>query len=288
MALYILYRIGFFLVNSLPLKFAYGLACFVADTCYLVQHKDRESVIKNIGTILGGTTDRRTLRRMARELYRNFAKYLVDFFRSSNIDTEYVKKFVNVEGAGNIDAALDRGKGVVALSAHIGNWELGGSIISLIGYPLSAVVLPHSNKKIDNFFKKQRLVGKVAPIDIGIALKECYRLLKANKVLGLLGDRDFTKSGLMLDFFGKKTLFPKGPAVFSYRLGSAIVPTLVVREPDDTFRITFEEPIYADQDMAEDAAILELTKKCAQVMESYVRRYPTQWYIFRDMWSKDE
>ena len=273
---------------SLPLSFAYGLAYFIGDLCYAARHSDRRSVIKNMGTISGRTADPRVLRRMARELYRNFAKYLVDFFRSSGIDEDYVKKFVKVEGTGNIDAALAKGKGVVALSAHIGNWELGGSVISLIGYPLSAVVLPHANKKIDDFFKKQRLAAKLTPIEMGISLKECYRLLKSNHVLGLLGDRDFTGNGLMIDFFGKKTLFPKGPAVFSYRLGSAIVPTLIVRRPDDTFSLIFEEPIYADRDKPEDEAVFELTKKCASIIESYVRRYPTQWYVFRDMWSKDE
>ena len=279
---------GYFLVMSLPLKFSYGLACFFADVCYATYRKDREAIIKNLETIAGPKNDRRTYKSMARELYRNFAKYLVDFFRFSKIDEEYVKKFVKVEGTHNIDSAMARGKGVVAMSAHIGNWELGGSVIALIGYPMSAVVLPHRNKKIDDFFRKQRLIGKFIPIEIGAAIKECYRVLRSNNILGLLGDRDFTKNGLVLDFFGRKTLFPKGPAAFAYRLGSAIVPTLIVRQPDDTFLMVFEEPIYADMNKTEDDAVLELAKSCASIIERYVKRYPTQWYIFKDMWSKDE
>ena len=288
MALYILYRVGYFLVISLPLRFSYGLATYAADICYIAHPKDRKAIIKNLETILGGKNDRRALKRMTRELYRNFAKYLVDFFRSSKIDEEYVKKFVKIEGAHNIDKAMSKGKGVIAMSAHIGNWELGGSVIAMIGYPISAVVLPHRNKKIGDFFKNQRLIGKLIPIEIGAAVKECYRVLKSNKILGLLGDRDFTKNGLMLDFFGKKTLFPKGPATFSYRLGSPIVPTLIVRQPDDTFSMIFEEPISADMNKAEDEAVLELASRCASIIEGYVKRYPTQWYIFKDMWSKDE
>jgi KDO2-lipid IV(A) lauroyltransferase len=193
-----------------------------------------------------------------------------------------------VEGTKNIDTALVRGKGVIMLSAHIGNWELGGSIVSMIGYPLSAVVLPHRNKKINEFFKRQRLAGKFTPIEMGVSVKECYKLLKKNMALALLGDRDFNKNGLMLDFFGKKTLFPKGPSVFSYRLGAAIVPTLMVREPDDTFRLIFKEPIYADTGKPEEEAVLELAGRCSSIIEDYVKTYPTQWYIFKDMWSKDE
>ena len=288
MALYLLYRIGYFLVNLFPLNFSYGLASFAAYICYLANGRDRASVIKNLETIVGAGTDKRVLRRLARELYRNFAKYLVDFFRSAKVSKEYVGKFVQVEGAHNIDAALARGKGVIMLSAHIGNWELGGSVISLLGYPVSAVVLSHKNKKIDDFFKRQRLLGKLTPIEMGIALKTCYKLLNSNKVLALLGDRDFTKNGLMFYFFGKKTLFPRGALVLSYRLGASIIPTVMTRKPDDTFSIRFEEPICADKNKPEDDAIFELGKKCANRIESYVRQYPTQWYVFKDMWSKDE
>ncbi|MFA5143777.1 MAG: lysophospholipid acyltransferase family protein [Candidatus Omnitrophota bacterium] len=288
MVLYILYRIGYFLVNVLPLKAAYGLASFIAGLCYMIQRGDRAAVIKNLRTIVLPAPGEPELRRMARELYRNFAKYLVDFFRFSKIDEEYVNRFVKVEGRHNIDSALAKKCGAVLVSAHIGNWELGGSAISLLGYPMSAVVLTHRNKKIDAFFRRQRLRGKLTPIEIGASLKACYHILKSNRLLGLLGDRDFTGNGLMLDFFGKKTLFPKGPSVFGYRLGAPLIPTLIIRRPDDTFCLSFEEPIYADRSKPEDAAVMELAGKCAAIIETYVRRYPTQWYIFKDMWSKDE
>ncbi|MDD3905138.1 MAG: lysophospholipid acyltransferase family protein [Candidatus Omnitrophica bacterium] len=288
MALYILYRIAHFLVNVLPLKASYGLASFLAYIYYLASRRDRMSIIRNMEIISGGITDPEKLKRMARELYLNFAKYLVDFFRSSKIDAEYVKRFAKFEGIHNLDNALKRGKGVILLSAHIGNWELGGFVISMSGYPVSAVALTHPNKKIDDFFKRQRLAGSLTPIEIGMGLKSCYKVLRSNNVLGLLGDRDFTKNGLMLDFFGKKTLFPKGPSVFSYRLGSAVVPTFITREPDDSFRVVFETPMLTDQNKSEEDAVLELGKKCASIIESYVRLYPTQWYIFKDMWSKDE
>ncbi|MDD5428583.1 MAG: lysophospholipid acyltransferase family protein [Candidatus Omnitrophica bacterium] len=288
MILYILYRIGYFLVNLLPLKFSYRLACAAADICCLFCAKDRRNVIDNLKTISGPGTPPGDLRRMARELYRNFAKYLVDFFRSEKVDEEYVKRFVKVEGARHLDSVLAEGKGAILLSAHIGNWELGGSVVSLIGYPASAVVLSHKNKKIKEFFNKRRLTGKLMPIEMGTSLKACYKLLASNRVLALLGDRDFTKNGLRFDFFGRKTLFPKGPAVFSYRLGAPIIPTLIVRQPDDTFLMTFEEPIRADSAKKEDEAVPELGRKCASIIESYVKKYPTQWYVFKDMWSKDE
>ncbi|MDP3804794.1 MAG: lysophospholipid acyltransferase family protein [Candidatus Omnitrophota bacterium] len=286
--LYLLYRLGIFLAKNFPLKFSYKIACLVADAYYSISYNDRRAVIKNINVVLGHTTPDKESRRIARAVFRNFAKYLVDFFRFSKIDEAYIKKFIRVEGIANLDEALSKGKGAVLLSAHIGNWELGASILSLIGYPTAAVVLSHKHKKINDFFLEQRKMCKVQPIEIGISLKACYKLLKDNKLLALLGDRDFTGNGLNSEFFGQNTLIPKGPSVFSRRIGSAIVPTFMIREDDDTFKLIFEKPIYPDLSMEEGFALKTLTRKCTSIIESYIRKYPAQWYAFKYIWDKDE
>ncbi len=283
MTMYILYRIGYLLVMGLPLRLSYGIACLIADIYYFIAWRDRAALVANIKIILNDDVNDESAKHIARDVFRNFGKYLVDFFRFSKIDQEYIKKFVKVEGLKNIDAARSRGKGVIILSAHMGNWELGGLVLSSIGYPMSAVVLTHQNKRINDFFTRQRKVGKMRPIEIGITLKSCYTILKSNNLLGLMGDRDFTKNGLVIEFFGKKTLIPKGPGALSYRIGSAIVPSFMVREADDTFRLVFEEPIFPIHDQDEDAAIRDLTGRYLKVIESYISRYPTQWYVFKKL-----
>ena len=288
MILYLLYRMGVFFALILPVKFSYFMACLFADGFYCISAKDRKAVTDNLSIIMNGSKDEKTLRGMARQVFRNFAKYLVDFFRFQIIDEDYVKKFVRISGENNMKAALAMGKGAIALSAHIGNWELGGSALSLAGYPVSAVVLTHQNRMINDFFTHQRLKGKVRPIEIGATLKSCYKILRSNNILALLGDRDFTKSGLVLDFFGRPAQIPRGPAAFSYRIGSAIVPTFMIRQPDDTFTLFMEEPILPDPSETEDAAIVNLTKKYLSVIESYIKAYPTQWHVFRNIWSNND
>lgn len=285
MILYILYRIGCSIVMLLPQRTAYRLASLLADIYYTFAVRDRVIVINNLRIVLNGSKSEGQLPRMAREVFRNFAKYLVDFFSFSKMDQDYLKSFVKVEGISNIDKALSRGKGVIMLSAHMGNWELGGPVLSSIGYPISAVVLTHQNKRINDFFTRQRLAGRMNPIEIGISLKSCYRILKSNSLLALLGDRDFTKNGIRLEFFGNKALIPRGAAVLSHRLGAAIVPSFMVRQDDDTFILTMEEPIFPNPEEDEEAAVINLTKKYLSVIESYVRRYPTQWFIFKNIWN---
>ena len=152
---------------------------------------------------------------------------------------------------------------------------------------MNAVVLAHQNKMINDFFTRQRMRGKVKPIEVGISLRSCYSALKANGLLALLGDRDFSKNGMEMDFFGKSALLPKGPSAFSCRMGSSIVPTFLIREDDDTFRLIMEEPIFPDADADEDEAIKNLTRRYLPVLEAYIKKYPTQWYVFKEMWGEN-
>jgi KDO2-lipid IV(A) lauroyltransferase len=237
--------------------------------------------------VLGpGATDEE-VDRLARRVFVNFAKYLVDFFRFSTLDEDYVKRYVKLTGTGHIGTALARGRGAIMLSAHIGNWELGGAALSLSGYPINAVVLTHQNRRINELFKNHRMMGKIRPIEIGPTLKRCYRVLKNNELLALLGDRDFSKSGFIVEFFGHPALMPKGPAVFGYRQGAAILPTFMIRNGDDTFSLMIKEPIYADASLDEEAGILDLARRYLKSIEECIREYPDQWYVFRGLWSED-
>jgi len=228
--------------------------------------------------------DEKTIKCLSKDVYKNFAKYLVEFFRFSALDADFIKSRVKVEGLHNVEKGRGRGKGTIILSAHIGNWEFGGLALASLGYPLSAVVLSHQDKKINDFFTSQRRIANMRPIEIGASLRSCFKVLRNNDLLALLGDRDFSGRGMTMNFFGKKAIIPKGPASLSQRLDAAVVPCFMIREKDDSFRLIFEDPIFPDLDEAEDVAIPALTQRYLAVIESYVRRYPDQWYIFKDFW----
>ena len=287
MIFYLLYRIGYYLALHLPLGFSYGAAVLLADIHYFLYANERRSVIENLKIILDAP-EGDELKPVSREVFRNFAKYLVDFFRFSRIDSAYIKKFVQLDGLSNIDDALRRQKGVIIISAHIGNWELGGFILGKLGYSIRAVVLTHRDKKINDFFKAQRALSNFKSIEFGPSLRGCYRALKNNELLALLGDRDFSKHGVEAKFFSRNSVMPKGPPVLSYRTGAAIVPSFVLRNSDDTFRFVFEKPILPPPDLDEVEAVKDIMKKYLSVVESYIKEYPGQWYVFKEFWSQHD
>jgi len=282
---YILYRIGQFIALTLPLKIGYLLAVFVSDLRYIFADKDRQAVRENLKTIFPEKTERE-IRRLKIRMFRNFAKYLVDFFRFSKLDTEYIKRNIKIENIHYIDEALAKGKGVIALSAHIGNWELGGVVIALLGYPFWAVALPHKHKAVNNFFNSQRESKGMMVIPLGKAVRRCFNLLKENKIVALAGDRDFTERGLVLDFFGKPAFFPEGPVAFALKTGAVIVPVFMVRNKDDSFTLKIEKPVEFNPTNDKGRDLVELIKRYKMIFEDYIRRYPEQWYMFRRFWKQ--
>jgi KDO2-lipid IV(A) lauroyltransferase len=283
--LFILYRIGTFIALHTPLRFSYWLASTVSSLYFLCSKKDRYAVETNL-RVLFPDYDKDKIFAMARKVFVNFGKYLVDFFRFSKIDKDYIDKYVKIEGLENLKSALSEKKGVVAVSAHLGNWELGGIVIAVLGFPFTAVVLDHKDNRINTFFVRQREMKGVEVIGIGATLRRCFSALHENRVLALVGDRDYYDSGLAMDFFGKETIIPKGPAVFSRRFGSPIVPCFLTRNEDDTFIFRFSTPIKPDHTREEHQDLINTTKRFVSVLEKAIRQHPTQWCVFREFWKK--
>lgn len=281
---YLLLRIGKVIALLLPLKVAYWLASRCADFCYIGLIEQRKLIKDNLRNALG--VDEARIDYYARGAFRNFGKYLVDFFRFSKIDAEYIRRLVEVEGKERLDRASALNKGVIISSAHLGNWELAGAIISLLGYPVNVIALAHSNKRINDFFVKQRTSKGVKVIPVGAAVKKSFDALAENQIVGLLGDRDFSKRGIDIEFFGKDAQFPKGMATFSIKSGSPIVPAFMVREADDTYRLIFEPPIEYRSTGRIGNDLRDIIRRYLEVLESYIERYPSQWFIFDQIWSK--
>lgn len=280
---FLIYRLGQFLALGLPLKAGYAVATFLARLQYAFSRRDRLIVYGNLRAIFPAKSEEE-VSRIAKEVFVNFAKYLVDFFRFEKLDGKFVDEKIKVVGRENLDSALKQEKGVVALTAHLGNYELGGAVISLIGYRFNAVALSHKSRLVNDFFIGQRSRAGVKVIPLGSALRKCYEALNKGEMLALVGDRDFSNHGLVIEFFGRKALIPKGPAAFYVRAGVPIVPGFLIRMPDNTFELRFEKEISYTMTGNVETDEKKVTELCIGVVEDYIRRYPSQWYMFRRFW----
>ncbi|MBU0503352.1 MAG: lysophospholipid acyltransferase family protein [Candidatus Omnitrophica bacterium] len=195
-----------------------------------------------------------------------------------------MKKNVTLVNVDYLDQVLNEGRGGILLSAHLGNWELGGIAVPLLGYPTSAVAFVHAHKKVNDFFVTQRESKGLKVIPLGKAVKQCLKVIAANQLIALVGDRDFTEKGTIIDLFNKPTIFPEGPAAFHLKTGAPIVPIFMLRNKDDTFTFRLEKPIEFTPTGDNNQDLKKLMGFYKLIFEDYIRKYPDQWYMFRQFW----
>lgn len=282
--MYGLYQAGYYIARSLPRKVCYAVAVMAAYIYGFFSKTDRDNIKANLLIVTDGKISSRDLKKHSYALFANFAKYLVDFFKFGRFTREEALRRVEFRGVELIDKYLSRGRGLILLSLHLGNWELAGAVLSAMGYPINAIALEHADKKVNDFFVGQRALNDVKVIPLGIQVKKCFQVLKRNEVLGIVGDKDYTSNGECVEFFGRKTFIPKGPAFFALRTGAPILVTALTRRQDDNFVMLFEEPeeFIPSGDIKHDLKALMSTY--LKVMEKLIRTYPDQWYAFRRVW----
>lgn len=286
---YLLFKLIHRLVLVFPKRWSYWIGSRVADLDYLLRKKLRRAVKSNLrqifSTVKPEGISKSIISFNAKEVFRNFAKYLVDFFSFARLDSANINKIVKVKGLEYLRDAFSKGKGVICLTAHLGNWELYGVVTALLGFNVNVIALSHENTRINRLFTNQRMSKGVNVIPVGSGASQYLKVLRQNQLIGLLGDRLTSDTGIKVDFFNKSTVVPKGPAVLSLRTGAPIVPGFMVRTPSDTFNLVFEEPIDPaifgkDNPMTIDA----ITHRIVSILEKYIKQYPSQWFLFYKVW----
>ncbi len=277
--MYYLFCLGKFLALTLPLKVSYAIAGFIG---YLQYYFCRRDVAIFAGNLKPVVNDEREVRRCIRQIFKNFAYYLVDFFRFSRMNKEFIDARVRIENEQVIRDLHEQGKSVIVYSAHLGNYELGAAIMSLRGYPMYALALPHKDTRVNSFFNTQR---KLCGIDVISTdqIKACFRYLRQGSMIAIVGDRDFFGKGKDMSMFKHICRIPKGPVRFAVRSGAYIIPTFLIREDTYSYRLIFDRaiaPANGEGPKTED----ELMTECVRVLEKYIQRYPDQWYMFTKFW----
>jgi len=282
---YYLYKLAQFLVNGLSLNQAYRMAIILSDLHYYLSFRDRKAVRDNLRHIL---TDTAKISWYTRGVFRNFGRYLVEFFRmEKHIDKKFIEKYIKIQNQEYIDQVQHSNTGGIILTAHIGNWELGAATLALLGYSLSAVVLPHKQRTVNDLFNHQREIKGIKVIPTHQAIRRCLKELKNKRFIALVADRDFSYSGIEFEFFGQKTRLPKGPVLFALKTNVPIIPTFLISDGNGKFTLKFYKPIELPKNrngLSDDRMMKKIMKEYVNIIENEVSQNPSQWLMFKKFW----
>ena len=194
---------------------------------------------------------------------------------------------VEIEGVEHFRDALLKGKGILFITGHCGNWELMAIAVALKLHAASIVARPVDNPFINRFVERVRKKYGNAVIYKRGALKPILQTLKNNGVVGILMDQAVKRDeGFVMDFLGIGAWTMKMPALIARKTGAAVLPTFIHRtEKGHTITINPAVELSAQQDR--DAAVVEDTKRFSWYIEEYIRQHPTEWLWIHKRWKTD-
>lgn len=275
-ATYYGYRLAQWLSLRLPARTAFRCAQALADTWCRISTADRVAVQANLSMVVG--TPVAGDDPMVREVFRNFGRYVVEFFNSHRADRWQIQ----ARGIEHLEEARRHRVGAIIVTGHLGNWELGAVVLRRMGWPVSVVALPHDDPRMDRLFNRQRQRCRLEVIPVGAgAARRSLQRLREGRLLGLAGDREFFNNGLRLSACGHQLILPRGPATLSLRSHAPILPTFLIREGPWAFRLFVEAPIWPDTRAHDEEAVRAVTQAYLAVFERYLKRFPDQWLLFQ-------
>lgn len=220
---------------------------------------------------------------IALNAYRHLGISLIEFLRLPDLTPEEVRALVWIDGAEHLDAALTAGRGAVLLTGHIGNWEMGGTGLSVFGYPITAVARPQDIPTLDNLFLRIRKVHGMHVMPLS-DVRGCINTLRENRFLAILGDVNAKNPGAFVQFFGRPAATYTGAAYLALTTGAPIIPLFDERLPDYSHRIHVHPPIpiCATGDRRHD--LLTTTMRIQFVIQEEIRRRPHEWFWQLQRW----
>jgi len=266
-------------------------ARWVIFVIMVVYPRPKRLIRKNLSRIMGLPARSWRVRRAVSAMFRHFAFYWVDLFRFAQLPpARMLECHDGVRGNEHLEEAVAQGKGAVLLTAHLGNWELGGVLLSQQELPVSIVYVKDAFADVERYRSFLRSQGEVEEIAIspGAAWSSLpvLRALRAGRLVAMQGDRDFDGRGIPAPFFVELVRFPRGPFLVALLTGAPIVPAFVSYTPSYRFEASFGEPIYVTSTGDRERDLQTAVEKWAAVLETEIRRVPTQWYTFYDYFEK--
>lgn len=224
---------------------------------------------------------------LARESYEHLGRTFIETALLDSLGKDGLQKLVEtVEGWGEIEKVMSKGKGAVLVTGHIGNWELAGAYVAARGVPLDAIVRGMANPLFDAYINHTREVMGMTVVHDSEAVRRTPRSLRGGRAVAFVADQGVLGlASTFVPFFGRPAKTPRGAAVFALRFDVPVVFVVALRKPNGRYRIVIERieaPQTGDRDRDVDAIVGRFT----QHLEKWVRAVPAQYFWQHRRWRR--
>ncbi|HKB11349.1 MAG TPA: lysophospholipid acyltransferase family protein [Vicinamibacterales bacterium] len=280
-------------VGALPAWVSYGIGRAGTWLAWRLLTETRAAIADNLRPLFPNESQS-ALERRARTMLGAYAGDVIDFIRSLRApDAELRALFEYVPS----DAALffnelAKGKGIILVSGHYGNWEAGGVFLRRItNLPVAVVAMPEADREVDRARREIRELIGADTIHVGQSLDtalQIRRRLAANGIVAFLMDRHVGRDRVEVQFLGRRAHFQRTPALMGFMTGAPLVPSFMERLGPSHFIVRAGVPIVVDRTRPRDEAVQAAAQAFADQLAARVREHPEFWYHFYRYWDAQD
>lgn len=271
-------------VERLPRSWAYALAVFAARFAFWFSPLARPRLEFNLRVACPELDDRQ-LRRVTWLNFRNHAKAYVDLMRLPRAQVSAMRPLLKVQGWEHLDAARALGKGVMAVSCHMGSYEIVSAIWAATLTPVSFFAEELEPRALFEWYRdtRARLGISVLTLSVG-GIRKVTQALREKEMVITAIDRDITGTGHLMPFFGRPAPIPLGTAAIALKLGTPLLPVCVYRLPDDSYMAEAAPMVVAESTGDKMADEIRVTRELLSHIEGFIREHPEQWHVPHRIW----
>jgi len=261
------------------------LSKILARLWYALDRRHRLITLRNLEFAYGEAMSPKERERVARQVFFNFLTLFFEALVMLLLPLPALQRKVIVIGAENAEEAWKLQKGMLAIVAHAGNWELTGMVYGMSYHPLAIVARRHDNPVINRIirFLRERGGNQMVPKQGG--LKAIISRLKKNQIVGMAIDQNTTtKGGVLVDFFGRRARTTPIAAILARRFGTPVLPVLSRRLPDGKHLVYIHPPLPMEITADPEADIRRHVQLQSVAIEAWVRTCPEQWLWLHKRW----
>ncbi len=273
------------LINIIPLKWRLWLGEQAGRIIFCLDLWHQRITLRNLALAFPEKS-KEELHQLGKKVFAQLGRVLAEITFIPKLNKENVGKYVVLEGEENFHKAYQKGKGIIFLTAHFGNWEwMAATFPLLVGFPCHVVMRPLDNKFFDQLVEILRTWTGNKTIPKKKALGRMLRLLHEGEIVGVLLDQNVDWSeGVFVDFLGHLACTNTGLALLARRTGAPVLPAFNIRQKNGQYRVIIEPEIPLRRTEDRDMDILQNTRVFNQIIEKYVRAYPDHWLWLHRRW----